>query len=130
MKGLAQKAWETALGATLQRDYRTNSVLADRIQVSFTGPEVIAASYHFLVPQSASAAILSDETLSSVFAPDGKLLEEGDLIKRPKYAMTLRNIALMGADVFYKVRISRLIPSQSMHLIHVGIHSRLSLEIN
>ena len=46
--------------------------------------------------------ILNDKTLSEVFAPNGTILIEGDLITRPKLASTLETIGSEGVDVFYK----------------------------
>ncbi|KAG8888122.1 hypothetical protein FRB99_004156, partial [Tulasnella sp. 403] len=38
---------------------------------------------------------------SAVFAPNGTLLKEGDIVRRPTYAQTLRTIAEQGVDAFY-----------------------------
>ncbi len=34
-------------------------------------------------------------------APNGTILKEGDILRRPLYADTLRNVAQYGADYFY-----------------------------
>ncbi|KAJ3968257.1 gamma-glutamyltranspeptidase [Lentinula raphanica] len=42
-----------------------------------------------------------DEDFSPIFAPDGTILEEGDMIERNNYAETLLKVAEGGAEVFY-----------------------------
>lgn len=70
---------------TLARDgWRVNRVLASRIAV-------------------ASEMILGDVEFQKVFAPKGKLLVEGELIKREVFADTLELIANNGVDEFYTV---------------------------
>lgn len=39
------------------------------------------------------------------FAPNGTLVREGDIIRRPNLANTLETIAKEGADAFYTVSI-------------------------
>ena len=46
--------------------------------------------------------LLSDKTLSRVLAPTGKILQIGDLMKRPIYAKTLELISEQGPKVFYE----------------------------
>lgn len=46
--------------------------------------------------------IFRDPTWRAVFAPDGQLLQEGEIARRPALARTLRVIASQGADAFYK----------------------------
>lgn len=38
-----------------------------------------------------------------IYAPNGTLAREGDLIRRPALATTLETIANEGPDAFYKV---------------------------
>jgi gamma-glutamyltranspeptidase/glutathione hydrolase/leukotriene-C4 hydrolase len=40
---------------------------------------------------------------ASIYAPNGKLLGEGDLLKRTNFSKTLELIAENGSEVFYKV---------------------------
>lgn len=40
-----------------------------------------------------------------IFAPQGTLLHEGELIRRTNYSRTLESIAVGGAGAFYSVRI-------------------------
>lgn len=40
--------------------------------------------------------------LAKIFAPGGKLLQEGDIIKRPAFAQTLRTLAVKGPNAFYQ----------------------------
>eukprot|EP00250_Pteridium_aquilinum_P018248 c24006_g1_i4 orf=231-956(+) len=49
-----------------------------------------------------SSAILADEGLSEVFAPNGNLLIAGDTCVMTTLAATLSSIALDGPDAFYK----------------------------
>lgn len=51
---------------------------------------------------SSSTAILADEGLREVFAPNGNLLRAGDICIRTALATTLRSIALDGPGTFYK----------------------------
>jgi gamma-glutamyltranspeptidase / glutathione hydrolase / leukotriene-C4 hydrolase len=52
--------------------------------------------------QSAKEWIMQDTTFSDVFAPNGQLAMEGQLIKRPSLADTLEIIAKQGPDAFYE----------------------------
>ncbi|KAJ3309835.1 hypothetical protein HDV04_005614 [Boothiomyces sp. JEL0838] len=51
--------------------------------------------------KSTKAEIEKDPILQKLLAPNGKLLVEGDWLKRPEFARTLESIANEGADVFY-----------------------------
>ena len=46
--------------------------------------------------------MLGDPVWKAIFAPNGTLLEAGDLIRRTNYSRTLATIASEGADAFYK----------------------------
>ncbi|KAJ7647347.1 gamma-glutamyltranspeptidase [Roridomyces roridus] len=46
--------------------------------------------------------MLSNPDWSSVFAPNGRFLEEGEIISRTNYSRTLEAIASGGPDAFYK----------------------------
>ncbi|XP_070572020.1 glutathione hydrolase 1 proenzyme-like isoform X2 [Ptychodera flava] len=51
--------------------------------------------------------ILEESSLREVFAgEDGNILQEGDLMTRPKYAETLRKIAAGSSDTFYLGRLA------------------------
>lgn len=52
---------------------------------------------------SSAVYILADRALSRVFAPNGTVLMTGDIIKRPRFAETLKQISLLGVDAFYTV---------------------------
>lgn len=47
--------------------------------------------------------MLEDPNWSSIFAPHGVLLREGELIRRTNYSRTLAAVATGGADALYKV---------------------------
>lgn len=53
------------------------------------------------------ADLLADPGSSQVFAPDGALLEEGDLLRQPALAETLRCLAAQGAREFYSGETAR-----------------------
>ncbi|KAI8906516.1 nucleophile aminohydrolase [Powellomyces hirtus] len=46
--------------------------------------------------------MLKNKEFRAVFAPNGKLLKSGDIIKRETYGATLREIGEKGASVFYE----------------------------
>jgi gamma-glutamyltranspeptidase/glutathione hydrolase/leukotriene-C4 hydrolase len=47
--------------------------------------------------------VLPKEDWSTIFAPEGRMLLEGEIIRRTNYSRTLSAIATEGPDVFYKV---------------------------
>lgn len=53
-----------------------------------------------------SSWILKEDDWSKIFAPEGKMLQAGETLRREAYALTLEKIGREGADVFYKVRFS------------------------
>lgn len=48
--------------------------------------------------------MLENEDWRAIFAPQGKLLLEGEPIERTNYSRTLATIASEGPEVFYTVR--------------------------
>jgi gamma-glutamyltranspeptidase len=48
--------------------------------------------------------MLDDPDWASIFAPEGRLAEEGERIQRANYSSTLRRIAEEGPEAFYKVK--------------------------
>ncbi|KAI9146030.1 gamma-glutamyltranspeptidase [Paraphysoderma sedebokerense] len=56
--------------------------------------------------------ILRSSTWSEVFAPEGRLVKEGEIVQRKTFANTLELIATSGADVFYKGPIAEAIVKQ------------------
>ncbi|RIA86081.1 gamma-glutamyltranspeptidase [Glomus cerebriforme] len=53
--------------------------------------------------------ILETPNLASIYAPDGKLLGEGDLLKRTNFSKTLELLSEKGSEVFYKGSIAKSI---------------------
>ncbi|KAF9364503.1 hypothetical protein BGX34_001333 [Mortierella sp. NVP85] len=53
--------------------------------------------------------LINDPTWSSVFAPKGEILKEGQWIKRKAFADTLETISKEGADAFYTGKIAETI---------------------
>tara|TARA_R110002050_G_scaffold273253_1_gene417320 strand:- start:1278 stop:1661 length:384 start_codon:yes stop_codon:yes gene_type:complete len=51
--------------------------------------------------QSNSEYVFADPGLSEVFAPDGTLLEEGDICQWTALSLTLDAVAKNGSDIFY-----------------------------
>ena len=66
--------------------------------------------------------IFNDTSLQSVFAPAGKLLTEGDHIRRETYASTLETIAKKGVEDFYTVlhNYSAFQSSIDLIMIYIG----------
>ena len=56
---------------------------------------------------SANDTILGNPEFRKVFAPNGKLLVEGERVKREVFADTLEIIAKNGADEFYTVNFEK-----------------------
>ncbi|PKK70474.1 gamma-glutamyltranspeptidase [Rhizophagus irregularis] len=54
-------------------------------------------------------ALLETPNLASIYAPNGKLLGEGDLLKRTNFSKTLELIAENGSEVFYRGSIAKSI---------------------
>ncbi len=79
-------------------------------------PAIAVAEQGFRINRFLAANILGDggrttfqpET-AALFRPGGVALKEGDLLKQPDLAKTLRLIAQRGADVFYKGEIAQAI---------------------
>ena len=50
--------------------------------------------------------IKNNHVWGDIFAPNGTILKEGELVRRTAYSKTLAAIASEGPDVFYKVESS------------------------
>jgi len=85
----------------LAAEWTVDVELARRIQVGgcfkIPSPLTHAAQTH-------SKLMLDNEDWSAVFAPEGKLLLQGETIRRTNYSRTLETIANEGPEAFYKVR--------------------------
>lgn len=56
--------------------------------------------------QAYNATLCSIPLAREVYCPTGTAAKEGDIIKKPRYAQTLRTIQQQGADAFYKGEIA------------------------
>ncbi|KAI8868039.1 gamma-glutamyltranspeptidase [Ramicandelaber brevisporus] len=56
--------------------------------------------------------IFGNREFEDIFAPSGKIVEEGDTIYRKAYGETLRRIAMQGPDVFYTGSVAKHIVSK------------------
>lgn len=80
-------------------------------------PAIKIATKGFLATPALIAAVekngpnvTNDPGLSELFKPNGKFIEDGDIIKRTKYGNTLKKIAKSGsADIFYKGKMAEQI---------------------
>ncbi|CAO3608955.1 unnamed protein product [Cunninghamella echinulata] len=77
------------------------------------GPAIKLARDGFVVNEYFHEKLLKAETWilesaewSDIFAPNGKIAQIGDIIKRPAYANTLETIANEGPDAFYSGKIA------------------------
>ena len=93
--------WKTLVepNIALAKGWRIGSALGSRMQVSFFSLFPDKTKPH----KSFSNLLLTNPDWSPVFAPNGTLLKEGDIIRRPNLARTLSRIAKQGPGVFYKV---------------------------
>lgn len=84
----------------LAAEWTVDVELARRIQVGdcseTPSPLAHAAQTH-------SKLMLDNEDWSAVFAPEGKLLLQGETIRRTNYSRTLETIANEGPEAFYNV---------------------------
>ena len=89
-------SWERLFqpSADLARESRVGKELARRLNASPFGAPM-------------SAWMLQEDDWSEMFAPEGRLLVEGEVLKREAYAQTLERIGREGVDVFYKGDIAR-----------------------
>lgn len=61
--------------------------------------------------------MLNNPDWSAIFAPQGKLLHEGEIIRRTNLSRTLASIAQEGADALYQagIGLSYHLSAQSWH---------------
>lgn len=57
-----------------------------------------------MIRQLYSTLMLENPDWRSIFSPQGKILRQGDLIRRTNLSRTLHTIAEDGAEAFYSVR--------------------------
>lgn len=62
-----------------------------------------------------AALMLSSPDWAEIFAPKGRILQEGEFIQRKNLAWTLSVIAANGADGFYKVRQNHTAPATAVY---------------
>eukprot|EP00794_Sanderia_malayensis_P007866 gene7866-8716_t len=75
-------------------------LLAPAIEVCERGFKIHEALGHAI--EKKDTYIMDNPGLKSLYAPNGKLLKTGDILKRPVLAKTFKKIAEKGADEFYK----------------------------
>lgn len=89
---------------------------ADLARKSHVGKELARRLSWAPFGEPLSSWMLAESDWRALFAPEGTLLKEGEVLKREAYAVTLETIGREGADVFYKVNVSVLDP-RLVHLI-------------
>ncbi|KAJ3219306.1 hypothetical protein HDU67_001925 [Dinochytrium kinnereticum] len=87
--------------------WRVTPILAKRIKVK--ADSSVYKIFNIEYKKSSKEVIMRDPSFGEVFAPNGTLLEQGDVIKRTKFAHTLEAIAEEGASLFYEGRIAKSI---------------------
>ncbi|KDQ10063.1 hypothetical protein BOTBODRAFT_58281 [Botryobasidium botryosum FD-172 SS1] len=89
--------WESVVApsAKLAREFKVGKELARRLQI-----------------EKNSKFIMADPTWRALFAPNGTMVVEGDLISRPNYAKTLEAIGKYGPDAFYTGSIANSISAK------------------
>lgn len=83
----------------LAKGWKVDKELARRILVSCSPSRLMITETHKLF----SDFLLINPDWSSIFAPNGHLLKEGNVIRRTNLSRTLSYIAERGPDAFYKV---------------------------
>ncbi|KAJ3116848.1 hypothetical protein HDU96_008629 [Phlyctochytrium bullatum] len=99
--------WKTLFQPAIKvcRDgWRANAMLAKRVEV---GLFWIAKGHNLTA--SAKDYILADKTFAEVFAPNGTLITEGQIVRRERLAKALELIAEEGPSAFYEGDIARSI---------------------
>lgn len=69
--------------------------------------------------------MLGNPDWSSIFAPHGVLLRQGEIVRRTNYSRTLAAIADLGSDAFYKVKSLhdvRIVPCLILYGNRVRLH--------
>lgn len=62
---------------------------------------------------------------ASIFAPNGRLLREGEIIRRTNLSLTLTKVAREGADAFYTVIYSSQLASyRRSNVVILGLSGR------
>jgi gamma-glutamyltranspeptidase len=93
-------------------------------------PAAAAAQDGVAVASSLAAAIAEDELadpgLAGVFAPHGRRLQAGDVLRQPALAQTLRELAADGPRVFYEgdvaARLITGLAARGGHLVAADLH--------
>jgi len=69
--------------------------------------------------------MLNNPDWRAIFAPEGRLLQEGELIRRANLSRTLATIAQEGADAFYHVGVNFLLLHSTT--LTAGLRDRLRM---
>lgn len=87
-------SWEAAIAPaieTAERGFMVDSLLGSRWKTRTKYPEAVSMLEY----------VTSNPEASRIYLRDGMPYDEGDIIKNPDYAKTLRHLAKHGADDFY-----------------------------
>lgn len=91
----------------LAKGWQVSNELAMRIRVRSGISKVLGLGLFYLGQiEKYRSLMLNNSDWSSIFAPAGRLLEEGETIRRTNYSRTLEVVALEGAGALHKVHSS------------------------
>ncbi|KAK4190205.1 gamma-glutamyltranspeptidase [Podospora australis] len=85
------------------------SVVMPSVHIAREGFKVNADLVRYMASANTDGFLVNDPVWAQDFAPNGTLLQLGDLISRKRYADTLEKIANEGIDVFYQGEIAKSI---------------------
>jgi len=83
------------------------AVLAPAIELARSGVPLDQQQAHMV--QLISSILRDTRSMAEVFAPGGKLIQQGDLVRFPNLAETLEQLAQEGPHLFYRGKIAQTI---------------------